>query len=212
MEGGKNILTLKMEDPFQVRVFDEFLLPDIYNVLSSTFPTHGFRSMDDIGNKIHLNESHDEFAPFMKGHTIWGDFYNWCIDGSLEAVVRDSLEIGEITSTRFEFSILPSNGGKLNPHPDTNKKKATVVFYFPPEGWQLDWGGGFEILRLKERALNMRKPTAEDVVTLATVDYEPNRVVIMRKSHNSWHQVRTIGGPPGRQRRSVTFNLLGDRQ
>ncbi len=212
MEGGASRLSIKVENPYKARVFDEFLLPEIYNVLASTFPIHGFRALGKIGNKIHLNESHDEFEPFMEANSIWCDFYRWCKDGSLEAVVADTLPIGEIVSTRFEFSILPTNGGGLNPHPDTNKKKATVIFYFPPEGWNLDWGGNFEVLRLKEHLEHSQNPTISDVHTVVSVDYVPNRVIMLRRTASSWHQVRPIGGPPGRQRRSVTFNLLGDRE
>jgi len=212
MEAADKVLSLDLKDPFDVRVFDDFLQPGFYRVLRSTFPTHGFRTLDRIGQKIHLNRGHSEFDDFIQSNSIWRDFYEWCESGSLEAVVRDSIELGTVSSFRFEFSILPSDGGHIYPHPDTSKKRATVVFYFPPEGWQRSWGGGFEILRVLPTAKNPGKPSWDEVETVTVVDFIPNRVVMMKRSSDSFHCVRPIGGPPGRQRRSVTVNLCGAKK
>ena len=211
MEAADKVLSLDLKDPFDVRVFDDFLTPGYYKVLASTFPTHGFRVLD-IGSKIHLNREHPDFDDFIQSHSIWRDFYEWCEAGSLEAVVRDSIELGTINSFRFEFSILPSNGGYIWPHADVAKKRATVVFYFPPEGWQRSWGGGFEVLRVLPGAKNPKKPSWDEVETVTVIDFIPNRVVMMKKTDNSFHCVRPIGGPPGRQRRSVTINLCGGKK
>lgn len=211
MDGARPRLTLKLSDPFDVRVYDDFLPEAQYKVLESTFPTHGFRKLGGIGDKLHLNRSHAEFDDFLEKNSIWRDFVSWCQDGSLEACVRETIDIGKITSFRFEFSILPSAGGFIYPHPDTRKKRATVVFYFPPPLWRKEWGGGFEILTVDEKTARPGKATWDEVQTFKVVDYLANRCVMMKKTHLSFHCVRPIGGPPGFQRRSVTVNLCGEK-
>ncbi len=115
--------------------------------------------------------------------------------------------------TRFEFSMLPDEGGAVLPHTDDPKKISTIVLYMAGEDeWDRSWGGGLDVVMPKDKTQiynhTNRKLPFEDVEVLHTYDYRPNRGILFVKTFNSWHQVRPIQGKgPGAKRRTLTINF-----
>ena len=114
--------------------------------------------------------------------------------------------------SRFEFSVLPANGGLVVPHTDAPSKFITlVVSMIGPGEWNQKYDGGTEILKPKDitKSYNFynKQIPYEEVDTVKAFKFEPNQAVIFIKTYNSLHGVREMNGPDDMMRRSLTINL-----
>jgi hypothetical protein len=117
---------------------------------------------------------------------------------------------------RFEFSMLPADGGYILPHTDTPKKLITlIVSTFADGEWDPAFGGGTEVNRAKDPRhaynwLNENVPF-EEVETLQTYEFRPNQCIVFVKTFNSLHCVRpmTGRGSPA-MRKTLTINIEQD--
>ncbi len=116
-------------------------------------------------------------------------------------------------SARFEFSMLPAQGGFVIPHSDAPAKRITLVISMVREGeWDPAWGGGTEVSRPKDPRRNYNELNAkaewDEVEPLETYAFEPNQAVLFIKTFNSWHCVRPMTGPADApMRRTLTINV-----
>lgn len=116
-------------------------------------------------------------------------------------------------SARFEFSMLPANGGYIKPHTDAPGKIITLVIPMVNEGdWSHSWGGGTEIMRPKDvtKSFNLLNKQLEfnEVQTVETFDFSPNQCLIFVKTFNSLHAVRPMKGDNSSFMRStLTINI-----
>ena len=115
-------------------------------------------------------------------------------------------------SARFEFSMMPAQGGHIIPHTDSPQKLVTLVVSMVQAGeWRAQWGGGTDVLRPKDPADNFnylnRQLAFEDVVVLDSFAFEPNQCIIFVKTFNSLHSVQAMRGPPDALRRTLTINI-----
>lgn len=113
---------------------------------------------------------------------------------------------------RFEFSMLPANGGSVTPHTDEPSKIVTLVISMQRDGeWDPAFGGGTDVNRPKdERRLFNRmnaKGSFEEMEILDSFAYEPNQAVLFVKTFNSWHSVRPMTGTEGVMRKTLTINI-----
>ena len=113
---------------------------------------------------------------------------------------KGKLDAGEPgLSARFEFSMLPADGGSVIPHTDAPGKLITLVVSMVREGeWDPALGGGTEVNRPKDARLAYnelnRQAEFADVEELDTFEFTPNQAVIFVKTFNSWHCVRPMTG------------------
>ena len=116
-------------------------------------------------------------------------------------------------SARFEFSMLPADGGYIKPHTDAPNKIITLVIsIMAPGEWDASFGGGTEILKPRDvtRSYNYmnRQFEFEQMETLGSFPFEPNQAVIFVKTFNSWHAVHPIRGAGSRiMRKTITINI-----
>jgi hypothetical protein len=116
-------------------------------------------------------------------------------------------------STRFEFSMLPADGGYIKPHTDSPQKIITLVMSMRDgDEWQADYGGGTEMLRPKDSRLSFnfvnRYLEFDDVETLQTFDYVSNNCILFIKTFNSLHCVRPMtGAGSSTMRKTLTINI-----
>jgi len=116
-------------------------------------------------------------------------------------------------SARFEFSVMPADGGQLHPHTDSPWKIITfVVSMLRPGEWNPDFGGGTDVLRPKRPHQNFNWLNGyldfEDCDILHTYEFEPNQALVFVKTFNSWHCVRPIKGQGSSLlRRTLTINI-----
>lgn len=116
-------------------------------------------------------------------------------------------------SARFEFSMLPAEGGHVVPHTDLPGKIVTlVVSMLAPGEWDPALGGGTDVNRAKDprHAFNRmnRQAGFDDMEVVDSFPFEANQAVIFIKTFNSWHSVRPMrGGGPERMRKTLTINL-----
>jgi hypothetical protein len=116
-------------------------------------------------------------------------------------------------SARFEFSMLPADGGFIKPHTDSPQKIVTLVIAILSEGeWDASLGGGTEVLRPRDTTQNFnytnRYLEFDEVETLDTFEYRPNQCVIFIKTFNSLHAVRPMAGEgTGLLRKTLTINI-----
>lgn len=118
-----------------------------------------------------------------------------------------------LLSARFEFSMLPADGGFIRPHTDSPQKIITLVIGILPEGeWSPSFGGGTEVLKPKDITNNFnynnRYLDFDDVETLTTFDYRPNQCVVFIKTFNSLHGVRPMTAHGhSLMRKTLTINI-----
>lgn len=116
-------------------------------------------------------------------------------------------------SARFEFSMLPADGGFIKPHTDSPQKIVTLVIaILGEEEWNPAFGGGTEVLRPKDATQNFnhmnRYLEFDEVETLDTFEYRPNQCVIFIKTFNSLHAVRPMAGKGTELlRKTLTINI-----
>jgi len=134
-------------------------------------------------------------------------------------LMKGRLDVGPPNlSARFEFSMLPADGGTLKPHTDSPGKVVTIVVSMVAEGeWDPACGGGTDVNRFKDpqRSFNWinRQATFEDVEVIDTFDFMPNQAVVFIKTFNSWHSVRPMHKPgSAAMRRTLTINIESDRR
>lgn len=117
---------------------------------------------------------------------------------------------------RFEFSMLPADGGYILPHTDTPKKLITLVISsMKPGEWDPAFGGGTEVNRAKqyEHAFNWLNDNVpfDEVETLQTFEFSPNQCVVFVKTFNSLHCVRPMrGNGSAAMRKTLTINIEQD--
>jgi hypothetical protein len=116
-------------------------------------------------------------------------------------------------SARFEFSMLPADGGFIRPHTDSPQKIVTLVIgILRPGEWNPSFGGGTEVLRPKDITNNFNFKNKylefDEVETLATFEYAPNNCVIFIKTFNSLHAVRPMTAHDHNlMRKTLTINI-----
>lgn len=200
-----------IDKPFKVKYWDDVIDPDIYARMLATFPgEEWFSSKNAVGYKNSFNDRDPQFPKFVALHPHWQPLHRFF--AAEMAHMADEV-LGVKTrkdSVRFEFSSLPGNSGEVTPHPDTQKKVATAVFYLAEDDWDPAWGGGFEALRHltdPDGDFTDKRPDWSEVETILSVPFAPRRIVFMQRTNNSLHGVRPLNAP--RARRSITVNLIG---
>ena len=100
---------------------------------------------------------------------------------------------------RFEFQMMPADGGHILPHTDTPQKIVTlVVSMMRPGEWDPAYGGATDLNMPKDvtqtfNYLN-RYDSFENMDVIDSFDFTPNQAVIFVKTFNSWHSVRPMTG------------------
>jgi hypothetical protein len=116
-------------------------------------------------------------------------------------------------SARFEFSMLPADGGYIKPHTDAPNKIITLVIsVMTPGEWDAAFGGGTDVLKPRDITQNYnymnRQFEFEQMETIGTFPFEPNQAVIFVKTFNSWHAVQPIRGAGSSiMRKTITINI-----
>jgi hypothetical protein len=115
--------------------------------------------------------------------------------------------------TRFEFSVLPADGGHIKPHTDAANKVITLVVSCISDGeWDAAHGGGTAVLRPKDVTENYnhnnRYLDFDATETIKTFPFVPNQCVVFVKTFNSLHAVHPMTGAQSVVlRKTLTINL-----
>lgn len=117
-----------------------------------------------------------------------------------------------VLGARFEFSVLPGDGGHILPHTDAPQKLVTLVISMLDDGtWREEWGGGTEVLRPKDPRFAFNKMNRylafDEVEPVRCLPFQPNQCVVFVKTFNSLHAVSPVGGGSGVLRRTLTINI-----
>ena len=124
-----------------------------------------------------------------------------------------SLSSSPSLSARFEFSMLPAQGGHIKPHTDAPNKFITLVIPIVRENeWNVSFGGATEIMKPKNITQNFnylnKQLEFDEVETVKSFDYSPNQCLIFIKTFNSLHAVRPMKGDDSNLMRStLTINI-----
>jgi hypothetical protein len=116
-----------------------------------------------------------------------------------------------VLGARFEFSVLPGDGGHILPHTDAPQKLVTLVISMVDDAWSEAWGGGTEVLRAKDPAVAFNKMNRylafDEVERIRTLPFRSNQCVVFVKTFNSLHAVSPVAGGSEVLRRSLTINI-----
>lgn len=136
----------------------------------------------------------------------------------LRSLLKD-LRLAEIgpkavrLKTRFEFSMLPADGGCIKPHTDSHSKVITMVVSMLDQGeWDPAFGGGTDVNRPKDitRLFNDLNEQAEfaEMDVIDSFDFTPNQAVIFVRGYDTWHSVRPMAGAGSdAMRKTLTINV-----
>lgn len=114
---------------------------------------------------------------------------------------------------RFEYSMLPVDGGHVLPHTDSPGKVVTIIIsILDADEWDPAFGGGTDLNRPRDPRLNFnrlnRQGRFEDMEVIDTFDFRSNQAVLFVRTFNSWHSVRPmLGRGSPAMRRSLTINI-----
>lgn len=192
-------------------------------------------SLSEVNNR-------QNYENFLAGSAIWKAFYDHVkspefVDGILAMLAANNIDLGlrrirvlsarsshkasllarlrrqTELSARFEFSMMPADGGRILPHTDAPNKLITlVVSMMRPGDWDDDWGGGTSVCLPSDRRLVFNHLNKwmdfDDVDTIKTYPFVPNQCVLFVKTYNSWHHVAPMTGPEGAPlRKTLTINI-----
>jgi hypothetical protein len=215
-------------EPFPIGVARPAFHQERYEELANKFPPLDlFCFKPGLGNKYSLSEKDGgtNYRDFINKHKCWSKLYEWIksetfIPDVMRALRNCHIDLGRKRGTglsaRFEFSMLPADGGYILPHTDGRAKIVTLVVSMAQEGeWEPTFGGGTDINRAKDirHAFNWLNGQAEfdDMEVLDTVQYQPNQAVVFIKTFNSWHSVRPMTGTGSSlMRKTLTINIESD--
>lgn len=183
------------------------------------------------------------FKAYLRSNPLWNDFNRWIksrdfVSGVLNALAERSLDTGldpkmtvlkqfrkRLTHSgrlnlsaarlisRFEFSMLPADGGNIMPHTDSPSKVITLVVSMVEEGeWDPAFGGGTDLNQAKDVRHNFNQTNEqgrfEDMDVIDTFEFTPNQAVIFVRTFNSWHSVRPMTGTGSTaMRKTLTINI-----
>lgn len=117
-----------------------------------------------------------------------------------------------VLGARFEFSVLPGDGGNILPHTDAPQKIVTLVIsMLRDDEWREEWGGGTEVLRPRDPRVAFNKMNRylgfDEVEKVRCLPFQPNQCVVFVKTFNSLHAVSPLGGGADVLRRTLTINI-----
>jgi hypothetical protein len=183
------------------------------------------------------------FERFLRENPLWNDFNRWIksrdfVRGVLQALAERSLDLGydaDMTfarqlrkrlthagrlnwsaarlQSRFEFSMLPADGGHILPHTDSPSKVVTLVVSMIDEGeWDPAFGGGTDVNQARNIRRNFNQTNVqgrfEDMEVIDTFEFTPNQAVLFVRTFNSWHSVRPMTGKgSAAMRKTLTINI-----
>ena len=113
--------------------------------------------------------------------------------------------------SRFEFSSLRADGGRVEPHTDAARKVITLVLTMIKDGeWDTAYGSGLDINRATDNrySFNWQNQMVpwDKLEIVDTVPFVPNQCTVFIKTHNSLHSVREMTQKGSKAlRKSVTI-------
>ncbi|SUS08241.1 conserved hypothetical protein [uncultured Defluviicoccus sp.] len=125
---------------------------------------------------------------------------------------RVGVRQGRLTA-RFEFSMLPAEGGSVMPHTDSPTKIVTLIISMVDDSeWLPEFGGGTEINRPKNAQMIFnqlnRQASFDEVEMIDVFPFTANQAVVFIKTFNSWHSVRPMtGAGTDALRKTLTINI-----
>lgn len=211
------------DEPYSIGCVTPVLDPLTYKILTTSFPPLPlFKAFGGENKKWSLSQvnNQDQYHAFLNQTPLWKAFYDSVkapifiqrVREALEAHGIDVLKYHKNLTTRFEFSILPADGGCIRPHTDIPSKLITLVVSMLPrvEDWDQAWGGGTDVLIPKAGQPSLQDYKADyDCFDIAhTYPYQPNQCVVFVKTPTSWHAVNSmLGTGSNALRKTLTINV-----
>ncbi len=209
-------------DPYPIGIAKPILDEASYAALVESFPPAELLPHwgGEGYHKFALNERMAGFHEYLAEHPVWWAFHNSIKQQKFIEFILSMLQSHKILvapspkwTSRFEFAMMPANGGKIAPHTDISSKAVTLIFSMMTPGeretWDPLWGGGTDVLKPRDPTVPLQsyKAPLEVFEKVATFDYTPNQCVIFIKNDVSWHSVGPMVGPAGPMRRTITLNI-----
>jgi len=196
-DNGDTFFKFIKETPVYRRFYDETKKPDfIKNVITYLNNHH-----------IDLSTRYRKYMDLNKFHTLYPIRKTYLN-------LLNKLGTSHHLNTKFEFSMLPLDGGHILPHTDSPQKIITLVLSIVDENEIFDdqTGGGTCVMRPKDITKNYNELNKwskfEDNEIIHTFPFNPNQCVIFVKTFNSLHAVEPMKlSGSNRYRKSITINI-----
>ena len=227
---GAEVLNLSklmmIREPFPYGEARDIFEPDVYDVLTRTFPLAALAGYGDEsrntyklgpGHKYSLSEhlDPDNYWRFINSCKPWGEFRDYLNSMAFRHELIDALARGGVMLAlggwyvTYEFSYLPGDKGYVPHHVDVPVKILAIVIPMMREGeWDPEWDGTTEYM---QRTLGMTRwetPKGEHLTGFRLYPPRPNTCDLHINTLGlSWHQVR-CRGPHYAIRKTLTVNLM----
>lgn len=209
-----------IRDPYPIGIAKPIFDEESYMALVEGFPPA--RLLPVFGGagykKFALNERMPGFHDYLATQPPWWAFHNSIKQATfirfILGMLRDhGIEVSPSPkwTSRFEFAMMPADGGKIDPHTDIKSKAVTLIFSMCKLGeWDPAFGGSTDVLRplVPNMGLESYKAPLEVFEKAHSYPYTPNQCVIFVKNDVSWHSVGPmtgVGSPL--MRRTITLNI-----
>ena len=217
-------------DPYPIGATKDILPQEVYDEFLNQWPPAELYS-DDLtsygGIKLALSESQNskQYFEWVNAHPIWRSFYDTVkgkelVHQILTVLSDHHVDLGllkkrqwEALSARFEFAMLPADGGGILPHTDAPGKLVTLVIMMRDKDWDPAVGGESVVLKPKDMTKNFNHVNTylsfDDVVPIRSSAFEANQGVLFVKTFNSLHAVYPMRGKGSKaMRKTLTLNIL----
>lgn len=217
-------------DPYPVALAKNVLSPEIYQQFLSQWPpaelySDGLSSYGGVKLSLSENQNPEKYLEWVNAHPLWRNFYEYVkskefIYQTVNMLRDHHVDQGllikrkwETLQSRFEFSMLPADGGGLLPHTDAPGKVITMVIMMREDGWDDAFGGGTAILKPKDITKNFnylnKYLSFEEVTPIKIMPFEANNCVVFVKTFNSLHAVLPMTGKGSQKmRKTLTINII----
>ena len=185
-----------------------------------------------------------QYHRFLRSSPLWMSFYRWVKSDEFIARVLEELRSRHVDlgyrqrpalqrtlrrlayglsgrrdfhtslTSRFEFSMLPADGGSVIPHTDSPGKIVTLILPMVADGeWDRNMGGNTDINTPRDDRLRFNgvngKARFEEMDVSSSLAFEPNQALLFVRTYNSWHSVRPMHAEgSSAMRKTVTVTIL----
>jgi hypothetical protein len=187
--------------------------PKTYAAMLRSWPSEAiFQEMKGPYRKLALSERcyRKHYAAFVGTHPVWHPFHDYIKTDDFRENVFGVFESRGLTFptgtyyARFEFSSLPADGGRIEPHRDIPSKMLTIVVPMTAEsvpGW------GTDILEPLGSVGKDYETPRDAFRTVTSFDFAPNSFGLFAKTEDSWHAIGPLKGTEGQYRKTLTINI-----
>ena len=200
--------------PYPWAEIERAIEPKAFALLREAMPCVAMFKQCMGKRRRHGQQSHDRFVldydESLNVHPIWHEFVSELHGPEYRNFAASCLGTDNFRlNTHWHFT---PRGCSVSPHCDAEWKLGSHIFYFNDvDDWDIDWGGGTQILNDESGIPWNSAPAFDDFLDVTTVPCVGNRSLVFTRTNHSWHGVQPLACPNQTYRKVFIVEFLRDR-